>query len=123
MVEETLQGGRRTIDRQSKLLAHDGDGEINVLYAAQDAGYEVTALERFRITPVSHFVIGGAVDVIEYWSGQPSFGEAPEIMKVVTVVQMHARAQSIQVSEASPNLALQRPHHSQPPVGESTQKA
>ena len=102
MVEETLQGGRRTIDRQSKLLAHDGDGEINVLYAAQDAGYEVTALERFRITPVSHFVIGGAVDVIEYWSGQPSLGETPEIMKVVTVVQMHARTpQSIQVWEGS----------------------
>jgi len=71
MVEETLQSGGRAIDRQSKLLAHDGDGEINVLYAAQDAGYEVTALEGFRITPVSHLVIGGAVDVIEYWSGQP----------------------------------------------------
>ena len=102
MVEETLQGGGGAIDRQSKLLAHDGDGEINVLYAAQDAGYEVTALERFRITPVSHFVIGGAVDVIEYWSGQPSLGETPEIMKVVTVVQMHARTpQSIQVWEGS----------------------
>lgn len=90
MVEETLQSGGRAIDRQSKLLAHDGDGEINVLYAAQDAGYEVTALEGFRITPVSHLVIGGAVDVIEYWSGQPSLGETPEIMKVVTIVQMHA---------------------------------
>jgi hypothetical protein len=44
----------------------------------------------FRITPVSHLVIGGAVDVIEYWSGQPSLGETPEIMKVVTIVQMHA---------------------------------
>ena len=61
-----------------------------VLYAAQDAGYEVTALEGFRITSVSHLVIGGAVDVIEYWSGQPSLGETPEIMKVVTIVQMHA---------------------------------
>jgi hypothetical protein len=106
MVEETLQGGRRTIDRQCKLLAHDGDGEINVLYAAQDAGYEVTALESFRITPVSHLVIGGAVDVIEYWSGQPSLGDS--------CADACARApQSIQVWEASPNLTSQRPH-SQP---------
>src|SRR5262245_24174107 len=109
MVEETLQGGGRAIDRQSKLLAHHGDGEINVLYAAQDAGYEVTALEGFRITPVSHLIIGGAVDVIEYWSGQPSLGEAQEIMKVVTIVQMHTRAPWW---EASPNLASGP--HSQP---------
>ena len=122
MVEETLQSGRRAIDRQSKLLAHDGDGEINVLYAAQDAGYEVTALEGFCITPVSHLVIGGAVDVIEYWSGQPSLGETPEIMKVVTVMQTHARTpQSIQVWEGSPNLGSQS--LTAKSVGESTQKA
>jgi hypothetical protein len=95
MMEETLQGGGRAIDRQSKLLAHDGDREINVLYAAQDAGYEVTAFEGFRVTSVCHLVIGGAVDVIEYWSGQPSLGETPEIMKVVTVMQMHARTSDI----------------------------
>jgi hypothetical protein len=125
MMEETLQGGGRAIDRQSKLLAHDGDREINVLYAAQDAGYEVTALEGFRITPVCHLVIGGAVDVIEYWSGQPSPGETPEIMKVVTVMQMHAGTpQSIQVwGEGSPNLGSQRPHSQPLTVGESTQKA
>jgi hypothetical protein len=34
MVEEPLQSRRRAIDRQRKLLAHDGDGEINVAYAA-----------------------------------------------------------------------------------------
>src|SRR5262245_36598862 len=90
MVEETLQGGGRAIDRQSKPLAHDGDGEINVLHAAQDAGYEVTALEGFRITPVSHLIIGGAVDVIEYWSGKPTLGKTTEIIKDVTIVQMHA---------------------------------
>jgi hypothetical protein len=123
MVEETLQGGRRTIDRQSKLLAHDGDGEINVLYAAQDAGYEVTALEGFRITPVSHFVIGGAVDVIEYWSGQPSFGEAPEIMKVVTVVQMHARAINSSVGGFTKSRVAKTSQPTTGPVGESTQKA
>ena len=90
MVEQTLQGGRRAIDRQGKLLAHDGDGEINGLDAAQDVGYEVTALEGLRIAPVGHLVVGGTVDVIEDRSGQPSLGEPPEIMKVVTIVQMHA---------------------------------
>jgi hypothetical protein len=29
------------------MLAHDVDGEINVLYAAQDVGYEVAGLEGF----------------------------------------------------------------------------
>ena len=90
VVEETLQGGRRAIDRQSELLAHDGDGEINVLYATQDVGHEVTALEAFRVTPVGHLVVGSTVDVIEYWARQPSFGQTPEIMKVVTVAQLHA---------------------------------
>ena len=52
-------------------------------------------LEGFRITPVCYLVIGGTVDVIEYWSGQPSLGETPEIMKVVTIVQMHARAHRV----------------------------
>jgi hypothetical protein len=94
VVEETLQGGRRAIDRQSELLAHDGDGEINVLYAAQDAGHEVTALEALRVTPVSHLVVAGAVDVVEYWTGHPSLGQTPEIMKIVTVAQVHACSQS-----------------------------
>jgi hypothetical protein len=90
MVEETLQGGWRAVDRQSELLAHDGDGEINLLYAAQDVGYEVTALETFRVTPVGHLVVGSAIDVIEYRSGQPPLGQTPKIVKVVTVAQKHA---------------------------------
>ena len=98
MVEETLQGGRRAIDRQSELLAHDSDGEINVLYAAQDVGHEITALEAFRVTPVGHLVLGGAVDVIEYWTGQPSPGQTPEIMKVATVAQMHECSRPIDSS-------------------------
>ena len=124
MVEETLQGGGRAIDRQSKLLAHDGNREINVLYAAQDAGYEVTALEGFRITPVCHLVIGGAIDVIEYWSGQPSLGETPEIMKVVTVMQMHARTpQSIQVGGGlAKSWVAETSQPTAEPVDESTQK-
>jgi len=64
--------------------------EINFLYTAQDVGHEVTALKGFRVTPVSRFVLGGAVDVIEYWTGQPSLSQLPEIMKVVTVAQAHA---------------------------------
>jgi len=53
-------------------------------------GHEVTALEGFRVTPVGGFVLGGAVDVVEYWAGQPSVGQPTEIMKVVTVAQTHA---------------------------------
>src|SRR6516225_12161531 len=52
MVEETLQGGWRAIDRQSELLAHDGDGEINVRHAAQDVGHEITGLESFCVALV-----------------------------------------------------------------------
>jgi hypothetical protein len=61
--------------------------EINFLYTAQDVGHEVTALKGLRVTPVGRFVLGGAVDVIEYWTGQPSLSQLPEIMKVVTVAQ------------------------------------
>lgn len=86
MVEETLQGGRRTINRQSELLAQDVDGEINRFHAAQNVGHEVTALEGCRVAPVRHLVVCGTVDVIEYRGGQPSLGQAPEIMKVVAAV-------------------------------------
>jgi hypothetical protein len=96
MVEETLQGGRRAINRQSELLAHDSDGEIDVLYAAQDAGHEVAALEGFRVAPVGYLVVRGTIDIIEYWAGQPSPGQTPEIMKVVTIAQIHASSHSIQ---------------------------
>src|SRR5437899_9808403 len=88
-----MQGGRRAIDRKSELLAHDGDGEISALYAAQDMGHEVTGLECCRVAPVGHLVVRGAINVIEYWTGQPSLGQTSEIMKVVTVTQMHAGSQ------------------------------
>ena len=65
MVEEALQGGRRAIDRQRELLAHDGDGEVDVPDATQDVGHEVAALERFGVTPAGHLVVGGTVDVVE----------------------------------------------------------
>src|SRR5262245_66430320 len=95
MVEETLQGGRGAIDRQRELLAHHSDGEINVFHAAQDVGRDIAALEAFCVTPVGHLVVGSAVDVIEYWTGQPSPGQTLEIMKVVTVAQMHACSRPI----------------------------
>jgi hypothetical protein len=43
---------------------------------------------------VSHLVVAGAVDVVEYWTGHPSLGQTPEIMKIVTVAQVHACSQS-----------------------------
>ena len=64
--------------------------EINFLYTAQDVGHEVTGLECFRVASVGHLVVRGAVDVIEYWTGQPSLGQPPEIVKVMTVAQTHA---------------------------------
>src|SRR5262245_31830530 len=108
MVEETLQGGRGAIDRQRELLAHHSDGEINVFHAAQDVGHEIAALEAFCVTPVGHLVVGGAVDVIEYWTGQPSPGQTPEIMKVVAVAQMHACSPPNRF-KCSATLASQRP--------------
>ena len=36
VMEETLQGGWRAVHRQCQPLPHDGNGEINVLDAAQD---------------------------------------------------------------------------------------
>ena len=94
--------------------------EINFLYTAQDVGHEVTALKGLRVTPVGRFVLGGAVDVIEYWSGQPSLGETPEIMKVVTIVQMHARAHRVAGCIKSRVAETSQPNTE--PVGESTQK-
>ena len=61
MVEETLQGGRRAVDRQGKLLAHDGDREINSLDAPQHVGHEIAVFEACRIAPVGHLVVGRTV--------------------------------------------------------------
>jgi hypothetical protein len=90
MMEESLQGSRRAIDWQSELLSHDSDREINVLDAAQHVGYEVTTLEAFRVALVRYFVVSGAVNVIEYWTRQSLPGQTTEIMKVVTIAQLHA---------------------------------
>jgi hypothetical protein len=40
---------------------------------------------------MSYLIVGRAVDVIEYWTRQALFSQPSEIMKVVTVSQMHAR--------------------------------
>jgi hypothetical protein len=65
-MEETLQGGRRAVHGQRELLAHDGDGEINALDAAQDVRHEIAALEGLRVPPKGRLVVCAAVDVIEY---------------------------------------------------------
>jgi hypothetical protein len=122
MVEETLQRGRRAIDRQSELLTHYGDGDINVLYATQHVGYEVTALEAFRVTAVGHLVVGSTVNVIEYWSRQTSFGQTSEIMKVVTVAQLHACSHPIKEWEVSPNLSSRDLKPTTDLIKENTQK-
>jgi hypothetical protein len=111
-VEETLQGGRGAIDGQGELLAHDGDGEIYVSYATQDTRNEITALEGFRVALVSDLVVGSAVYVIEYWTGQPPLGQTLEIMKVVAIAQAH-RAET---SQQSPGLAGQDYAKSSPPA-------
>src|SRR5262249_9319493 len=70
-----------------------------------------------------HLVVGGAVDVIEYWTGQPSPGQTPEIMKVVTVAQMHACSRPI--DSGVQQISRRRGLTAQPTtdvVGESKQK-
>jgi hypothetical protein len=91
VMKEALQRSRRAEDWQGKLLAHDLDGEINCLYSSQDVWHEVTALKSRRIAQVGHLVVGGAIYVVEYWAGQPSLGQTPKIMKVVTIAQTHSR--------------------------------
>ena len=94
MVEETLQGGRRAIDRQGELLAHDGNGEINSLDAAQHVGHEIAVLEACRIAPVGDLVVGRTVDVVEDRARQPSLRQPSEIMKVVAVPKAHGPLRS-----------------------------
>ena len=99
---------------------------MRILLAIDGSPYSDAAVEEVAQRP---WASGSEILVITAfevpWSATPDVWALPPeyYAECERVVQMHARAQSIQVSEASPNLALQRPHHSQPPVGESTQKA
>src|SRR5262245_19375732 len=88
-MEETLKRGRRAIDRQGKLLAHDGHGEVNSPDAAQDIRHEIAVLEACRIAPVGHFVVGCTVDVVEDRPRQSSPRQLPEILKVVADAEAH----------------------------------
>ena len=88
-MEEPLQSGRGAIDWQSQLLAHYCNGEIDTPYAAQNVGNQVTTLEALRVPLMSYFIVSGTVDVIEYRSRQPSMGQTPKVMKVVTIAQSH----------------------------------
>src|SRR2546425_1087704 len=84
-MEEPLQGGRRAIDRQGELLAHNGGREINSLDTPQYVGHEIAVLEACRIAPVGHLVVGRAIYIVENRARQPSSRQSPEIMKVVAV--------------------------------------
>jgi hypothetical protein len=91
-MEEALQSGGGAVDRQSQLLAHYCNGEIDITYAAQNVRNQVTSLETLRVSLMSYFIISGTVDVIEYRSRQPSLGQKPKVMKVVTIAQSHGIA-------------------------------
>jgi hypothetical protein len=95
MMEETLQCGRGAIHREGEPLAQDRNGEINPAHAAEHVGHEVTGLERFRVTLMRHLIVRSAVDIVKYWTRQASLGEAPEIVKVVTIAQTQTCSQSL----------------------------
>ena len=63
---------------------------VNGFHAAQDVGHQVAALEARRIPAKGHLVVSRSIDVIKDRTWQTSFGQPPEIMKVVTVAQTHS---------------------------------
>src|SRR5207249_1302820 len=89
VMEQALQRGGRAIDRHCELLTHHCYRHIDGFHAAQDVGHEVTALEARCILAIRHLVVSRSVDVVKDRTRQTSPGEAPEIMKIVTVAQTH----------------------------------
>src|SRR5436190_11694798 len=89
MMEQALKCGGRAIEGTGKLLAHHGDGDINVRHAAQNIGYEVAAFEACRISPMRHFVVGRPVDIVEYRAGYPAPGELAKVVEVMAVPEQH----------------------------------
>jgi hypothetical protein len=63
VVKQTLQRRRGTVERHSEFLPHHGQGEIDVLDAAQHVGDEVAVFETRRIPTVGHLVVRRAIDV------------------------------------------------------------
>jgi hypothetical protein len=85
MVEQTLERSRGAIDRHRESLAHDGHGDIDVLYPSQDTGHEVASFETRGIPTMSQFIVCGSVDVVENRPRQTPPSKLPEIMEVTTV--------------------------------------
>ena len=61
----------------------------------QNIGNEIALLERLRVTPVSHFVIGRPVDVMKNWTGQSLFRQQPHVFYVVAGPQPSKRPNKI----------------------------
>ena len=96
MMEQTLQGRRRAIERRREPLTHDSDAEIDRVDAPQDIGNEVAGFEARRIAAVGGLIVGGAIDIIENRARQPRSCEPPKIVEIVTVprdacVSLYAR--------------------------------
>ncbi len=91
MVEQTLQGGRRAIEGQCKLLTHYSYGQIDGLHPTQYIGHQVAALEAFRVPAIRHFIVRRSVHVVEDRTGQPAPGQFAEVTKVMTVAQAHSK--------------------------------
>ena len=89
MMEETLQRGRRAIERHGELLAQHGHRRVDRFDAAQDVGHQVTTLEARRVPAMRHLVVGCSVDVVENGGRQAPLGQPAEIMKVVAVAKAH----------------------------------
>jgi hypothetical protein len=101
VVEETLKGSRRAVDRHGELLAHNGDREVNSRDAAQDVGHEIAAFEACRIAPMGYFVVGRAVDVVKDRARQPTSRQPTEILKVVAVAKAHSPLHSLEAGSTT----------------------
>ena len=89
MVERPLHGGGGTIERHGEVLTHDADRQINLGHAAQDRRDQIAGVKTGRVARHGRLVIRATVDIVEDRPGQPSLGEATEIMVVVAGLKAH----------------------------------
>ena len=75
MVKQPLQGGRRTKNRQTQCAAHHLDRHVNIGDTGQHIGHKVIIFKSACIAPVSHLVIGCAVNIMKNWSWQAAARE------------------------------------------------
>ena len=88
-MKQPLEGSRRAINRHGQLLPHDRYRKVDLGDTAQHVGDEVASVECGRVATVGDFVIGGAVNVVENWTGQALFGQSAEVMKIKAMFQTH----------------------------------